>query len=128
MNKFDYENYNRIRTSKGFNDTQVSKGTGVPRAVFSDWKAKRSTPKTDKLLSIASFLGVSLEALQGNSERKAQTESDYYFDEYARELVDFLKDNPDYKVLFDASRKIKSDDIEFVKKMIEKMGDADDGC
>lgn len=51
---------------------------------------------------------------------------DYYYDEEIRDLIDFLHKNPDYKVLFDASRKVKQEDIEFVKMMIEKVGGNDE--
>lgn len=51
---------------------------------------------------------------------------DYYYDKEIRELIDFLHKNPDYKVLFDASRKIKPEDIDFVRKMIDKMGGNDE--
>ena len=41
-------------------------------------------------------------------------------------MAQFLFDNPDYKVLFDASRKVKKEDIEKVKRMIDLMnGDSD---
>ena len=36
-------------------------------------------------------------------------------------MAQFLYENPDYKVLFDASRKVKKEDIEFVKQMIDRM-------
>lgn len=49
--------------------------------------------------------------------------SSYYFDKEVRELAQFLHDAPEYKVLFDASRKVKKEDIEFVKKMLDKFGD-----
>ena len=50
----------------------------------------------------------------------------YYLNEDAREMAQFLFDNPDYKVLFDASRKVKKEDIEKVKRMIDLMnGDSD---
>lgn len=39
----------------------------------------------------------------------------------AKDLAEFLFKNPDYKVLFDASRKVKPKDIEFVKNMIDRM-------
>lgn len=50
---------------------------------------------------------------------------EYYYDKDTRDLADFLHKNPDYKVLFDASRKVKPEDIEFVKTMIERMGGND---
>ena len=35
--------------------------------------------------------------------------------------AEFLHKNPDYKVLFDASRKVKKEDIEFVKQMLDRF-------
>ena len=45
----------------------------------------------------------------------------YYLDAEARELAEFLFANPEYKVLFDASRRVRKEDIEFVKSMIDRM-------
>lgn len=55
------------------------------------------------------------------------TSNSYYMNEDARELAQFMFENPEYKVLFDASRKVKKEDIAFVKQMIDRMrGDVDD--
>lgn len=43
---------------------------------------------------------------------------DYYIDENAREYADFLHKNPEYKVLFDASRKVKTEDLQKALKAI----------
>jgi repressor LexA len=45
---------------------QVSKATGIPASTFTDWKNGRSKPKTEKLLKLAQFFGISLEALLAN--------------------------------------------------------------
>ena len=45
----------------------------------------------------------------------------YYLNEDARDMAQFLFENPEYKVLFDASRKVKPEDIQFVKEMIDRM-------
>ncbi len=45
----------------------------------------------------------------------------YYLNEDAKEYAQFLFDNPEYKVLFDASRRVKKEDINFVKEMIDRM-------
>ena len=37
-----------------------------------------------------------------------------------------MYENPDYKVLFDASRKVKKEDIEFVKEMIDRLSNRND--
>ena len=50
----------------------------------------------------------------------------YYLDDDARDMAQFLYENPDYKVLFDASRKVKKEDIQFVKEMIDRMSNNND--
>ena len=52
---------------------------------------------------------------------ETQEQPTYYLDEDAREAADFLHKNPEYKVLFDASRNISKEDIEFVAKMLDKF-------
>lgn len=50
----------------------------------------------------------------------------YYLDKDAAELAEFVYKNPEYKVLFDASRKVPAKDIDFVRQMIERMSNNDD--
>jgi hypothetical protein len=54
-------------------------------------------------------------------DTEPEQEQHYYLDDDAREMAEFMFNNPDYKVLFDASRKVKKEDIEFVRQMIERM-------
>ena len=57
----------------------------------------------------------------GPSVKNGDRLKSYYYNLEARELAQFLYENPDYKVLFDASRNVKKDDIEFVKQMLDKF-------
>jgi hypothetical protein len=50
----------------------------------------------------------------------------YYLDDDARDMAQFMYENPEYKVLFDASRKVKKEDIQFVKEMIDRMSNNND--
>lgn len=63
-----YEEYAKIRDSKGLKDGQISKLTGITRSTISDWKHGRSEPKIDKLEKIAEALGVSLFTLMYGEE------------------------------------------------------------
>ena len=56
-----------------------------------------------------------------------ETTVQYYLNNDARDMAQFLFENPEYKVLFDASRKVKKEDIDFVKQMIDRVrGNSDD--
>ena len=63
-------------------------------------------------------------------KKEPSPEEQYYLDPDARDMAQFLFENPEYKVLFDASRKVKKEDIEFVKQMIDRIrgGSDDTGC
>ena len=79
-------------------------------------KLGTTTPNGQKLQQIADYFGVSVEYLLTGEEPSAP----YYLNEDARELAEFLYRNPEYKVLFDASRKVKKEDIDFVREMLER--------
>lgn len=90
-------------------------------------------PSIDTLKALAESLNVSVNYLindYNNLSGKEETADHYYINDDARDLAQFMFENPEYKVLFDASRKVKKEDIEFVKQMMDRMkGTSDDtGC
>lgn len=56
-----YEKFKELLNENNKTTYQVSKDTGINQNVFSNWKAGRSTPKTDKLKILAKYFGVSIE-------------------------------------------------------------------
>ena len=58
-----YEKYAEFRDKKGLTDYAVAKQTGLDPSQFSNWKAGRYSPKTDKLAKIAKELDVTIEKL-----------------------------------------------------------------
>lgn len=92
---------------------------GVKYTTFTDWVKGKSYPRIDKIELMANYFGISKAELV----EERTNETSYYLDEEAREAADFLHKNPEYKVLFDASRKVKKEDIDFVRKMIDKFSD-----
>lgn len=111
-----YEKYAKLRDRLGLLDTDVAKATGIGRSTFSDWKSGRSVPKNDKLQKIADALGVDLNYFIKDVEQET-----YYINDEARELAQFLWQNPEYRTLFDTYKTVRKDDIKFVKEMIERL-------
>ena len=58
-----YEKYAKLRDAKGLTDYKVSQETGVSTATLSSWKNGVYTPKVDKLIKIANFLEVPIQAI-----------------------------------------------------------------
>ena len=118
-----YENFEKLCIANGIKPGTVSKATGISTATLTSWKQGKYTPKSDKLQIIADYFNVSLDYLM-NGEEKDTTEP-YYLNDDARDMAQFMFENPEYKVLFDASRKVKKEDIQFVKEMIDRMSTRD---
>lgn len=53
-----FEKLDVLAKSRNVSFYEISKELDISRPVFSDWKAGRSMPKTDKLLKIANYFGV----------------------------------------------------------------------
>lgn len=63
-----YSIYQKLLDEKGLKNADVSRATKISNMTLSDWKNGKSTPKQDKLLKIADFLGVSVEYLMTGKE------------------------------------------------------------
>lgn len=106
-----------------YNMTQLelSKRLGVGTTSVYNWCNGIKTPRMDKVDSMCEIFNCKRSDLM--EEKTDEEQPSYYLDEDAREAADFLHKNPEYKVLFDASKKIKKEDIDFVKKMMDKFGE-----
>ena len=56
-----YEKFVELLEKTNKTTYQVSKDTGIPQNVFSNWKTGRSRPKVDKLKFLADYFGVLIE-------------------------------------------------------------------
>lgn len=115
-----YEIFEKLCAKKNVTPYRVGKATGIATSTFSDWKNGHSTPKQDKLKKIADYFEVSVDYLMTGQESD-NTEQPYYLNDDAREMAQFMFENPEYKVLFDASRKVSKEDIETVKAVLDKF-------
>ena len=103
---------------------EVADAIGVSPQTFNTWCQGIALPRMGKVQLLADYFHISKSDLL--EEHTTESDIPYYLNEDAREMAQFLFDNPDYKVLFDASRKVKKEDIEKVKRMIDLMnGDSD---
>jgi transcriptional regulator with XRE-family HTH domain len=105
------------------------------------WERGKNMPTHELVSKIASFFDVTTDYLLGLSDdphgstfagqdgkhfllfagqqEPEQEEPRYYHDPEVAEMANQLKDNPDMRVLFDASRDLKKESIEEVVKFIQ---------
>lgn len=110
----------QLRTTRGLTQKELGEVLNVSQNAIYNWETGHREPNIDIIEQIATFFGVSASYLMGWNENKSQQTS-YYLNDDAKDLAQFLYENPDYKVLFDASRKINKNDIEFVKEMLDRF-------
>lgn len=109
-----YEIYQRILDEKGLKNSDVSRGTGISNMTLSDWKRGKSTPKQDKMIKIAEFLGVSVEYLTTGKESrlsKINADIDYAIltDDDSRNII------MEYQKLDDGHKEMLKKYMEFLK-------------
>lgn len=95
--------FRKLEIDLGFSNGSVNKWDKV-------------TPSADKLLTVANYFGVSPSYFFTEEEVP-----EYYIDPEVASMMQELKDNPELKILFDASKKLKKDDLLFILNMIERM-------
>lgn len=115
------ERIKNLCDSKGISMNKLEEILGFGKGYIS--KLGTTTPNTTKIKLIADYFGVSVDYIITGEDSNPDTP--YYINDDAREMAQFMFDNPEYKVLFDASRKVKKEDIEFVKEMIDRMSNRD---
>lgn len=108
---------NHFLELNGYNQADLARHMKVSTATTAKWCTGQIMPRIDKIQSICNWLGIEKSDLL---EDKPE-DGGYYLNADARDLAQFLFDNPEYKVLFDASRKVKKEDIQFIKDMMDRM-------
>ena len=56
-----FEKLDRLREARKMSFYELGIKLGYPNSMFSEWKSGKSMPKTDKLLKIAEYFGVSVD-------------------------------------------------------------------
>lgn len=111
-----YEIFEQLLQIKGVTAYQVSKGTGINQAFFSDWKTKKKRSiGVEKLEKIADYFGVSVDYLMGRDEKT--TAEDVELNNYLEEL----RNRPEMKMLFSLAKGATKEDVEKAVKIIETM-------
>ena len=120
-------NLNDLLETQGKTQLEVANAIGVSPQSFNTWTQGKILPRMGKIQLLADYFGINKsDLLEEKTEPDSSDIPAYYYDEEAASAAEFLYKNPEYKVLFDASRKVKAEDIEFVKRMIDRMN-GDDG-
>lgn len=110
------ENLNRYIEASGKTQLEIAKAIGVSPQTFNTWCKGIAIPRMGKVQALADYFHINKSDL---IELKSNYNESYYINSEAQDMAQFLFENPEYKVLFDASRKVKPEDL---KKAVKALG------
>lgn len=96
----------------GISVRHLEREAGLTRGAIDKWKV--SSPSVKNLSKVAQYFDVSLDALMDSDDG-------YYLDGDAVRIAQELKDRPQMKILFDATRNVSADDLEFIIRLVDNM-------
>ena len=105
-----------LRTMKGVYQEDIANYLGVTRQAVSQYERGEREPDLETLEKLADYFNVDMNYILGKDNR-----STYFIDPEVAEIANFIHQNPEYKTMFEGSKKLKKDDLHFVIDMIERM-------
>ena len=105
------KNLKSLMDSHHYNQEDIARVCGTSRQIVSEWLNGKKYPRMDKVQAILDHFGIPLSALI--SDGKSDT---YYLNQETIKLAQMLHNNPQYRVMFDATKDL---DPESVQKIID---------
>lgn len=109
------KNLKRIAYENQKTQADIARDLKLKQATVSSWMNGTRVPRMDKIDLLCHYFNCRrVDIMEEHSD-------EYYIDNEARDIAQFLFENPEYRVLFGASMKVKKEDIDFFKNMMDHM-------
>ena len=107
------------RKEKNMTLKDLAQRVGVSEATVSRWESGDiRSMKRPNIEALSKILGISPAILMEWEEYEETGTEQYYLDPESKEMAEFLANNKDYKVLFDAMKNVRPSDIQSVLDFI----------
>ena len=115
--KMDFKDVLReLRTNRSLPQAELAKNLGVSFGLIGMYESGRRKPSYEMLEAIADYFNVSIDYLMGKDEKSV-----YYLDPDSAAIAQEVHSRPELKLLFDATRKISPEDLEFIISMVDRL-------
>ena len=115
-------NIYRARKLSGMTLEELSKHIGISRQTLSRYEnGIIGNIPSDRIEKIAIALNVSPAQLMGWEEMSSSPEEEYYTDPAVNEYAEQLRTNPNMRLLFDATKDMSKDDIDYVVDLVNRL-------
>lgn len=116
-----YEKFAMLCMERNVTPADVSRGTGIATATLTNWKKGKYTPKIDKLQKIADYFGVSITYFTGSDVENSEQHEGYYINTETAALAEKLLTDSHYRVLFDAARDSRPEDLQMAADLLRRL-------
>ncbi len=107
------ENIRYLRKKNNITQEELGKRLNVSDKTISSWEIDRTEPSIGMVYEMAAYFGCDVSDLVGDV-----TENKHYLNEETRQIAQEIKDNPELRALFDASRNATPEDLEITKNLL----------
>lgn len=125
------ENLKYYLTKYDISQAELAKRLGVTPTSVSNWATGQKTPRMDKVDAMCEIFNCKRSDLL---EEKDDVEDGYYLDTETAKKAQELFDNPKMRLLFDAARDSKPEDLQMAADLLYRLKastlglDNDEGC
>lgn len=98
---------------------EVADTLGISLSTFNSWCTGTKIPRMDKIQKLADYFGIKKSDLI-DDKTDSQTQG-YYINEETRKIAQEIYENPALRILFDASRDAKPEDLLYVSDLIKRL-------
>lgn len=119
FNKIFGKNLQFYLDSKQISQTELANYLKVSPTSVNNWCRGLKTPRMDKVDKICNFFHINRSDLL--NEHNDEQPQGYYLDSETAEFAQELKDRPELKILFSASRKATKEDIEMTIDILNRL-------
>ena len=114
-----YERIAQLCRERGISGGRMCGDLGISRSMLTDLKmGRKKTVGADTAAKIASYLGVSVDYLTGNSDENKLLVNN---DEELTEYLEALKNRSEMRMLFNLAKNASKEDVERAVKIIEAL-------
>ena len=107
-----------LRERSGMSQAELAKKLGISKSTVGMYELGRREPDFETMEAIADIFNVDMNFLYG---KKYSENDSYYTNPETAALAQELLDNPDLRMLFDAARDVKPENLQLAAEMLKRM-------
>jgi len=116
------ENLKKYMERFQLKQSDIARITGVSQQSVSNWIAAKQMPRMGIIETLADYFAVKRsDLLENRGETPNTAETTQKWDDETLMIMETMKERPELKTLFSASRHAKKDDIETINKLIRSL-------